>query len=285
MRLALGIKVGLVALGVCVCAAAPAQTRAQTAEDYFRQNCSMCHTIGGGHLIGPDLEGVTKKKDRAWLVKFLQDPKAVIDSKDPYAAQLLQDAHGLVMPTLPGMTSGMANSLLDYIEGKPSGAKTEAPGTTVSERAFTEADTETGRQIFLGEQPLANGGPPCVSCHTLGTIGSLGGGRLGTDLTKVFDRLGGRKGVGAWLSSPPTPTMQSLFGGHPLQPEEIFSLLAVMDDASRRGQPVGTSVTWKFFFIGFGGALVGLALLQLAWRGRFRAVRQPMVRTQIRGGQ
>jgi cytochrome c2 len=276
---------GLVAMSLCVCAAIPPQTHAQTAESYFRQNCSMCHTIGGGHLIGPDLKGVTQKKDRAWLVKFLQDPKAVIDSKDPYAAQLLEDSHGLVMPTPPGMTSEKANSLLDYIEGKPTVAAREAPSAAITERAFTEADTIKGRQIFLGELPLANGGPACVSCHTLGTIGGLGGGRLGPDLTKVFDRLGGRNGVGAWLSNPPTPTMQSLFGKHELQPEEIFSLLAVMDDAGRQGEPASTSLPWKFFLIGLGGTLAGLASLQLAWRGRLRSVRQVMVRGQIRGEQ
>jgi cytochrome c2 len=285
MRVASAIRIGLLVTGTCACLGIPARTQAQAPEDYFRQNCSMCHTVGGGHLIGPDLEGVTKRKDRAWLIKFVQDPKAMIDSKDPYAAQILQDAHGLAMPTVPGMTRELASSLLDYIEGKPSAAKAEAPGAAVADRPFTEADTAMGRQLFLGAQPLANGGPSCVSCHTLGTIGGLGGGRLGPDLTQVYDRLGGRRGVGAWLSSPPTPTMQSLFRKRTLQPEEIFSLLAAIDDASQRSQPAGASSIWKFFLVGLGGMLAGLILLQLAWRGRFRAVRQLMVRGQIRGAQ
>lgn len=285
MRAAWVIRIGLLVIGAGACLSIPTRTQSQTAENYFRQNCSMCHTIGGGHLIGPDLEGVTKRKDRAWLVKFLQDPKAVIDSKDPYAAQLLQDAHGLVMPSLPGMTRNLASSLLDYIEGKPGAPAAEAPGAAIDERPFTEADIAAGRQLFLGEKALANGGPACVSCHTLGTLGSLGGGRLGPDLTKLYDRLGGRKGVGAWLSNPPTPTMQSLFAKRALQPEEIFSLLAVFDDANQRGQPATSSLSWQFFLFGLGGTLVGLVLLQLAWRGRFRSVRQRMVREQIRGAQ
>jgi cytochrome c peroxidase len=179
----------------------------------------------------------------------------------------------------------MANSLLDYMEGKPSPEKAEAPGVAISERPFTEADLAMGRQLFLGEQPLANGGPACVACHTLGTMGGLGGGRLGPDLTQVYDRLGGRKGVGAWLSSPPTPTMQALFRKQALQPDEIFSLLAPIDEANKSGQPAGASSMWRFFLFGFGGMLACLAALQLAWRGRFRAVRQLMVRGQIRGAQ
>ena len=285
MRSAWIVRTGLLAISTLACLGSPAVTQAQVPADYFRQNCSMCHTIGGGHLIGPDLEGVTKRKDRAWLIKFLQSPKAMIDSGDPYAAQLLQDAHGLVMPNIGGMTPDLASALLDVISGSPGPAKSELAGVTISDRPFTASDVVIGQQIFLGERRLANGGPACASCHTLGTIGGLGGGRLGPDLTQVFDRLGGRKGLGAWLSAPPTQTMQSVFRNHALQPEEILPLLAVIDDASKRGRPADASSMAKFVLFGFSGMLVGLALLQLAWRGRFRSVRRTIVRAQVRGEQ
>jgi len=285
MRPAWTVRIGLLAISTCACLGSPAMTQAQVPADYFRQNCTVCHTVGGGPLIGPDLEGVTKRKDRAWLIKFLQSPKAMIDSGDPYAAQILQDAHGLPMPNIAGMTPDLANALLDLIEGAPSPAKSELAGVTISDRPFIANDIVIGEQFFLGERPLANGGPACVSCHTLGTIGGLGGGRLGPDLTQVYDRLGGRKGLGAWLTAPPTQTMQSVFRNHALQPEEIFSLLAVIDDASKRSRPAEASSMAKFVLFGFSGMLVGLALLQLAWRGRFRSVRRTIVRAQVRGEQ
>ena len=285
MRKTWTLTIGLLVLGMSALLSVPAPTRAQAAEDYFRQNCVACHTIGGGRLIGPDLKGVTKSKDRAWLVKFMQNPQAMIDSKDLYAAQLFQEAHGVVMPTLPGMTPDLANALLDFTEGKGGTGQAVAAGPAINEREFTANDAAAGRQIFLGEQPLANGGPPCVSCHSLGTMPGLGGGRLGPDLTQALDRLGGRKGLGIWLSSPPTPTMQSLFSKRALQPDEIFVLLAALDDAGKTSQPVGANLTWKFFLLGFIGMLAALALIQLAWRGRFRAVRQVMVHGQLGGGQ
>ena len=55
----------------------------QDASAFFKQNCTSCHTIGGGRLTGPDLKDVTARKDRAWLVQFLQSPKSMIDSGDP----------------------------------------------------------------------------------------------------------------------------------------------------------------------------------------------------------
>lgn len=285
MRLAWTARIGLLAISACASLGSLAVTQAQVPADYFRQNCTVCHTVGKGQLIGPDLEGVTKRKDRAWLIKFLQSPQATIDSGDPYAAELLKNAHGVVMPNVAGMTPDMASALLDLIEGAPSPAKSELAGVAISDRPLTASDIAIGEQLFRGEQRLANGGPACVSCHTLGTIGGLGGGRLGPDLTQVFDRLGGRKGLGAWLSAPPTQTMQSVFRNHALQPDEILSLLAVIDDASNRGRPADTSSIAKFVLFGFGGMLVGLALLQLAWRGRFRSVRRTIVRAQVRGEQ
>lgn len=275
----------LIAFGTLSLAVCPNAARAQAPADYFRQNCMSCHTIGGGRLTGPDLKDVTQRKDRAWLVRYLQNPKAMMDSGDPYATQLLQDARGVVMPTVAGMTPDVANSLLDLIEAESKLAKSQFAGVTISDRPFTAADVLIGRRIFFGERPLANGGPACISCHTLGTIGSLGGGRLGPDLTRVYERLGGRKGVGTWLSAPATPTMQSVFRKHALQAEEILPLLATFEDASKRSQPSDASATLNFFLFGFGGMLAGLAVLQLAWRGRFRAVRRLIVGGQFRGEQ
>jgi mono/diheme cytochrome c family protein len=258
---------------------------AQDAADYFHQNCTMCHTVGGGRLIGPDLGGVTKLKDRAWLVQFLQDPKARIDSGDSYAAQLFQDANGVVMPTPPGMTPALADSILSYLEAGPGAAQSPIAGPLIKDRPFTEADVVLGRRFFLGQQPLAGGGPPCVSCHTLRTVGSLGGGRLGPDLTNEFGRLGGRRGATAWLTSPPTTTMQAVFSKHPLESEEILPLLAAIDDASRQEQPQSNTARVKFSGIGLGGMLISLVLLQVMWRGRLRSVRRSVIRAQVRGEQ
>ncbi len=260
----------------------PAAAGAQQAADYFRQNCAGCHTIGGGRLVGPDLKDVTQRKDRAWLAKFLQNPKAVIDSGDAYARQILQEARGVIMPTLPGMTAGRAGELLDYLEAESKGGAAQAAAPAISDRPFTPQEVALGRDLFLGTRPLGSGGPACASCHTLGTLGGLGGGRLGPDLTRVYERLGGRQAVGAWLSAPATPTMQTLFKSRPLRPEEIGPLLAAFEDAaSQAPAPAGPSA--GFLLLGFGGLALGLAGLQLGWRRRFTAVRRPLVEGRKRG--
>ncbi len=255
---------------------------AQQAADYFKQNCAACHTIGGGGLVGPDLKDVTQRKDRAWLAKFLQNPKAVIDSGDAYALQLQQEARGIIMPTLPGMSPARAGELLDYLEAESKQAKPQVAGPAISDQPFTPRDVALGRDLFLGIRPLANAGPACGSCHTLGSLGGLGGGKLGPDLTRVYERLGGRKAAGTWLGSPATPTMQSVFRSRPLKPEEITPLLAAIEDAAPQA-PASAGPSAGFLVLSFGGLALALVGLQVGWRGRFRAVRRPLVRGRKRG--
>jgi cytochrome c2 len=255
----------------------PPSGSVQQAADFFQQNCKACHTIGGGRLVGPDLKGATQRKDRAWLENFVQNPKAVIDSGDPYALQLRQDARGIVMPTIPGLTQQLAKQLVDLIEEQSEHSKSGFGGTAISDRPFTAADVSLGAEIFRGKRKLRRGGPACISCHTLGTLGWLGGGRLGPDLTRAYERLGGRKAVAAWLAAPATPTMQAVFRGSALQDEEILPLLAVFENASQNSLPADSTSQVDFLFAGFAGLSGALALMGWVWRKRFRSVRRTMV--------
>jgi mono/diheme cytochrome c family protein len=263
----------------------PRNAAAQIANDFFQKSCVSCHTIGGGRLIGPDLKEAVQQKDRAWLEHFIQDPQEVLNSGDPYALQLKKDANGMVMPKMPGVTPEMAKALLDMIELEAKLPSSSFAGGSMSEKPFTPEDVSTGTAIFLGRRSLSQAGPPCISCHTLGTLSSFGGGRLGPDLTLVYVRLGGRKSLGAWLSAPGTPTMQAVFQNHSLQSEEILPLLSVFEATARTSQPANSSSEINFFLAGLVGAVMGLALMGWVWRGRIRTVRRGLVSGAQRGAE
>lgn len=270
---ALAVLVGLLVL------VAGGSARAQEdAAAFFKGNCMACHTIGGGRLTGPDLKDVTQKKDRAWLQSFILDPQAKISAGDPYALELLNEAHGVVMPTLPLLSPELADALLDLIEKESGLGVSQFKGGTVVLLPFTADDVREGREIFTGARPLANGGTNCASCHSAPELPALGGGSLGPDLTRVADRLGGRRGLTGWLQAPATPTMRAAFKDHPLEPDEIHALGALFDDASTRpeeGEP-STGQT-AFLGLGLGAAALMLGALELAYRGRVRKVREEMV--------
>lgn len=258
---------------------------AQDAADFFRSNCMSCHSIGGGRVTGPDLKNVEQRKDRAWLTRFLTNPKAMIDSGDPYAAQLQQQARGVVMPTLPGMNPTLAAALLDLIGAESKLERSQFVGLQISDQPFTAQEIALGRTIFLGRQPLANAGPPCLSCHTVGGLGGLGGGRLGPDLTRVYERMGSRRNLATWLSAPATATMQPLLRGRALQPSEVLAITAFLEDEAKRGGEAGTVPLLNFFLLGLGGAVLALWAFGAIWKGRFRAVRRPLVRGEAQTEQ
>ena len=239
---------------------------------FFGQNCGGCHTIGGGFLIVPDLKNVAQKRDRAWLVAWLQNPKAVIDKRDPYALELLENAHGVVMPAVAGMTPALANSLLDLVDVQSNLPTAPPSGSPIPDRPLTTQDVAQGRALFRGAQRLKNEGPSCLSCHTMNAIARLGGGRFGPDLTLAYERLGRRSGLGRWLLAPASTTMRPIFRTRPLQADEIFVLSALLETSTTAGGSDDSSSRAGFFFLGLGGAGVGLVLLGGLFKHRFRGI-------------
>ncbi len=184
------------------------------------------------------------------------------------------------MPTIPGLDAALIGRLLDLIDVESALAKSQLAGARISERPFTQSDIDLGRAIFAGRQRLAAGGPACVSCHTVRGFGALGGGQLGPDLTRVYERLQGRKGLATWLNAPATPTMQGAFAQRRFTDAEILPLVAFFEQQARQGGQDNRAGLLNFVLLGFGFAAVGLVGLDSAWRNRFRSVRRALVESQ-----
>lgn len=271
-----------------VLALASGRASAQETAQYFRQNCASCHTIGGGRLTGPDLKNVTARQERDWLLNFIQNPTAVLSSGDAYAMKLKDEARGAVMPPIAGMTRERADALLSLIESESALDESQFKGIAVSNEPYTARDIELGRRYLLGRQALANGGAACISCHSVRDVAPLGGGRLGPDLTRVYERLGGdapRKNLSAWLTAPATPTMSPVFKFHPLTSDEISSLVAFFEHSAKAGGEDDASGSLAFLLLGVIVAVCGLAGMDAVWRGRFREVRRALVAGARRAGR
>ncbi len=256
---------------------ATAVAQEQDAEQYFNTNCAACHTIGGGTIVGPDLNGVMERQSREWLVEFIVDPESKLGS-DPYAQKLLAATPGGAVRMAPaiGITPLIANSLLDYIESKSSAAGGATAPPPVLE-PFTALDIEQGQEYFTGAKSFKNGAPSCVSCHTTVELGGWGGGSLGPDLTQAYERLGGRIALTGWLGMPASATMQPLFTNQKLTKDEISALVAFLEKESKTGADAAPSITASFFGVGVIAAIALLALFGLLWKGRYTATRIPMV--------
>jgi protein SCO1/2 len=98
---------------------APKLRNISKGEELFRTRCASCHTIGAEDAaenpLGPDLLGVTGKRERAWLKRWLAEPDKMLAEKDPLAMALLSEYDNLAMPNL-GLSDVEIQALLIYID-------------------------------------------------------------------------------------------------------------------------------------------------------------------------
>jgi putative heme-binding domain-containing protein len=81
----------------------------------FQKACAACHTIGQGIRIGPDLAGVTARRERDWLQRFIARPSKMLADKDPTALALAEKFRGLTMPNI-GLSENDVGDVLSYLE-------------------------------------------------------------------------------------------------------------------------------------------------------------------------
>ena len=243
---------------------------AQEPAKFYDDNCSPCHAIGGPPGGAPDLKDLSRRRDHAWLVKFILDPEAMART-DAAAAALVKQYDGVVMPAADGLTPQLVEGLLRHIAG----ATTPPPAPAAAARAASAEDVEAGHEWYDGRRPLSAGGPACVSCHRTPSVGRFGGGALGPDLTQAHRRLGGTAAVVKWLGNPPTRVMRGIFRTHPLSGEEAFAMSAFLADESSHE---GTGARSGLFVVsGAAAALAAMAAMAAVWSRRLRSVRRRVV--------
>jgi protein SCO1 len=96
----------------------------------FERQCSACHSIGQGDKIGPDLQGVTARRERAWLTRYVQAPDEMLAAGDPIATALFHKYKKVRMPNLR-LGADDASVVLAYLEAQ-SGAAGEKAGKSPS---------------------------------------------------------------------------------------------------------------------------------------------------------
>lgn len=262
-----GVRAVAAPIAIAAAATPPAASGGDAArgKTLFDTKCAGCHSIGGGRLAGPDLKGIADQRPHDWLIRFIVQPDQVIASGDATARQLVSE-YGLPMPNL-GISTADAEAILRYLSG--------GSGASPAPQALPPGDAERGALLFSGEQPLTAGGPACMGCHNLSTVGGLGGGSWGLDLTRAGSTLGS-SGIAAILQSPQFPGMAEAYASHPITPQEIADLTAYIDSAGAAGTQ--TVPTYAFPLAGIGALTLFLGVMQLGQRGRAQGVRRRLLR-------
>ncbi len=249
---------------------------AKAGEQLFEQKgCGACHTIGKGDLVGPDLKGVTERRPHEWLQQWLAAPDQMVAKKDDTAVKLLHQYHDVQMPNL-GLSGSDVDNILAFLASPGAAAQASGPAPQAANAPAVKGNPEIGKDLFTGVVRFANGGPPCMACHSVSGIGALGGGQLGPDLTEAVKRYGGASGLDAFVAGTPTPTMKAVWSQRPLTPEDranVVSFLAQAEVSQRPAQAI-----WQLAGLAALGVVILLTLAAFNWKHRLRfGVRGPMV--------
>src|SRR2546427_11013522 len=104
-------------------------------EFFFQSRCGACHTIGNGDRVGPDLAGVTTRRDRAGLSRYPAEPDRMRAEGDPIATAPFAKYNNVPMPN-PRLSSIEVAGLLSYLETH-NGACREPPHEAAPARQGT----------------------------------------------------------------------------------------------------------------------------------------------------
>jgi mono/diheme cytochrome c family protein len=194
----------------------------------FNKRCTACHTYGKGIKVGPDLKGVTERRKRDWLVKFIHASSSVIKSGDATAVSLFAQFKQQRMPDWTDLSEKQINDILDYVA---IGGPDIKPADERNADLAVPGDIEMGRQLFAGERRLQHGAQACGSCHAV--RGAGWGGSLGPDLTRTYFKFQDRA-LTEFLRHPCFQWEGAGTGAHYLTAKESFALKAFLRQAALR---------------------------------------------------
>ena len=90
----------------------------ENGEKIYKQNCTACHLMTKAGLVGPGLEGVTEKYEKEWLIKWIRNSQALIQSGDERAIAIFEEYDKSVMPGFD-FSDEEFSDLLAYLESPP----------------------------------------------------------------------------------------------------------------------------------------------------------------------
>ncbi|MGZ3419208.1 MAG: c-type cytochrome [Polyangiales bacterium] len=107
-------KSGLANLTVPNVTYSTAQADLDKGKDLFvAKGCNGCHKIGGGKLVGPDLKGVTGRREKEWIAKMILRPD-LMTKEDPTAKELFK-TYMTQMPN-QGVPEADLPALMSYLK-------------------------------------------------------------------------------------------------------------------------------------------------------------------------
>ncbi|RNL93523.1 cytochrome C [Sinomicrobium pectinilyticum] len=116
-------------------------------KQLFNSNCAACHKLDQ-KMTGPALAGVTEKRDREWLHKWIKNNVALRKSGDPEAIAIYEEFNGAAMNIFPQLSEQDIDDILAYTENPPVSAA--AGGAGGAGQAVAAEPSGISNEVVLG---------------------------------------------------------------------------------------------------------------------------------------
>lgn len=116
-------------------------------KQLFNSNCAACHKLDQ-KMTGPALAGVTEKRDREWLHKWIKNNVALRKSGDPEAIAIYEEYNGAAMNIFPQLSEQDIDDILAYTENPPVSAA--AGGAGGAGQAVAAEPSGISNEVVLG---------------------------------------------------------------------------------------------------------------------------------------
>jgi len=199
----------------------------------FKTHCAVCHAVDGGGGVGPNLTDEYwlhggSIKNIFWVIKYGVPVKGMISWQSQLTPTNIRDIASHILSlkgTIPANPKEPQGEFYDeavVVENIESEPDTRP---TINDVGDSLDNIQVGRGLFSGSIRLNNGGPGCITCHSVTEEILPKGALIAPDLTNVYSRLD-EKTILKYATNPYHAVMQAAYKDMPVMEEEVTFLIA-----------------------------------------------------------
>ena len=232
-------------------------------KEIFEKNCAICHKLTEEKLVGPGLKDITKRRDKAWLKKFIPASQDMVKAGDKVAVQVFNENMKIPMPDHKFLSSDDLDQLITYIETYKPAEAVKVSVDIAKKDGFWRDEIVRGERLFSGVIPFEKGTTlNCISCHAVVATDTLNFNPSAVDLAKAWQEPNGTN-LYQVLREPTSAKMTEVHKGLQLSDKEIYDM---------------STFPARLLLFLFMGLLMALALADLIW---FKKVKYRIVHVLV----
>jgi mono/diheme cytochrome c family protein len=118
-------------------------------KELFVGRCQSCHAVTEQVVIGPGLKGILERRELPWLLKWIRNSQALIQSGDPIAVQVYNEYNQTQMTSFLDLSDDDIKAILAYVKSAENQQQQAAAEVTAQTGGGEAAQASGINQSYL----------------------------------------------------------------------------------------------------------------------------------------